>query len=258
MQGLISNIIIPITAKTRKNKNFTTRLPYGSSALYRLLVNETSVEILPCEEFRGAINRYSVIVASDSDSGFVMGSGRFLRGSRVTVRALPLDKTSFVGWYVGDELVSTERIYTFRVMEDVELVAKFETRTKIHLWPSLLEEYTGNTLLDDRLDIIFSISYNGVIQAPVLIDGETMTVKFSALNNSREIKSLQFMLGLHDENNMLIDVRIQEIVIEANSNSELSLSIALPANLDGHSLRIMVWDNYTSVAPHTLMIVTKR
>ena len=34
------------------------------------------------------------------------------------------------------------------------------------------------------------------------------------------------------------------------------LSIMLPADVDGYHLRILVWDNYVSDAPHTLMIVT--
>ena len=54
----------------------------------------------------------------------------FLSGSEVTVVATPYKDCDFIGWFVGDSetAVCTDAEYTFTVIEDVNMVAKFEKR----------------------------------------------------------------------------------------------------------------------------------
>ena len=81
-----------------------------------------------------------------------------------------------------------------------------------------------------------------------------MTVEFNAVNISQDSKNVQFILALHDAGGMLIGVSEQESTIAPNADVRETLEIQIPANTNGLSLRVMVWDS-ASDAPHTLMIV---
>jgi len=101
--------------------------PDGSTVEYKLL-GSSSAEIPGREEISGADvmnNYFKVSVAADNDSGYVDGSGTFLKGSYAKVEAMPLSGSSFLGWYKDDELVSEEEVYRFAVTEDVNLIGKF-------------------------------------------------------------------------------------------------------------------------------------
>lgn len=75
------------------------------------------------------------VASSDSSLGtalIVTGaneSGRYDIGTEVTVEAVPSQDTgsavTFEGWYLGDEKVSDELLYTFTVSESIYLIAKF-------------------------------------------------------------------------------------------------------------------------------------
>jgi len=103
-------------------------VPDGSSVEYKLL-DGSSREVAGREEIFGtdiADNYYKVTVDSDNDSGYVNGTGTFLKGNFAKVEAMPLSGSRFLGWYRDGELVSENEVYRFPVKEDVNLVAKFE------------------------------------------------------------------------------------------------------------------------------------
>ena len=86
--------------------------------------------------------KYTVSVSSQV--GQVAGGGYYPAGDPVTVTAFQASGYSFVGWYVGEERVSTDRVYTFRPDSDVALVAVYESTASFNL------KVTGNQyLLDD-------------------------------------------------------------------------------------------------------------
>lgn len=66
-----------------------------------------------------------------SGSGSVFGDGSYLFGDEVTVTATPDEHNKFVGWYIGEDLVSEDVIFTFIIEENVELIAKFEEITYV-------------------------------------------------------------------------------------------------------------------------------
>ena len=57
----------------------------------------------------------------------VIGGGEYKYGEEITVSAPEVEYYIFSGWYDGDELVSYEPDYTFEVMADTELIAKYES-----------------------------------------------------------------------------------------------------------------------------------
>ena len=75
-------------------------------------------------------NEYMVTVnVIPEEGGMASGGGKYVFGSEITVVATPAECYDFVGWFVGEELVSEDAEYTFTVTEDVDLVAMFTLKT---------------------------------------------------------------------------------------------------------------------------------
>lgn len=65
------------------------------------------------------------VYANPEEGGEVSGAGVYEFTSEVTVTAEPNFGYRFEGWYVDDELVSTDEEYTFKVFDDCTLEARF-------------------------------------------------------------------------------------------------------------------------------------
>ena len=101
----------------------------ASSTLYTL---STMVDIIiaPSDELSGeeatAAYFYIDVRADDPTKGIVFGPGSRQLGHFAMVTAAPYEDVEFLGWYEnGIDLVSTDLEYSFRVMHDVDLVARF-------------------------------------------------------------------------------------------------------------------------------------
>lgn len=60
-----------------------------------------------------------------TNRGFVSGNGTYIAGQSVVLTAEEFD-SEFIGWYLGDQLLSTEKTYCFVCNADIELEARFE------------------------------------------------------------------------------------------------------------------------------------
>ena len=70
-----------------------------------------------------ARNTYTVTcVASNGD---VSGAGRYPYGSEIAVRAVPYLGYSFVGWFEGENKISSGSSYSYKVIADLVLTAQF-------------------------------------------------------------------------------------------------------------------------------------
>lgn len=67
-----------------------------------------------------------VVTVTASNGGRVQGGGSYYHGDIVTLTAVPDEGYSFVGWYVNNQLVSTDTTYSFTATESVSLTALFE------------------------------------------------------------------------------------------------------------------------------------
>ncbi len=80
----------------------------------------------PTRQATGAdIQRYAVTIFQQGQ-GTITGSGCFTEGQFALVTATTGKNGKFYGWYDGDQLVSTEATYRFRVEKDQALTAWFE------------------------------------------------------------------------------------------------------------------------------------
>lgn len=74
--------------------------------------------------------RYYVTASTNlADAGTVTGAGRFKEGLECTLTATPSIAYNFVNWTKNGEVVSTNRVYTFTVLEEAEYVANFAIKT---------------------------------------------------------------------------------------------------------------------------------
>ena len=63
---------------------------------------------------------------NDKNMGKVKGAGEYLPGTEATLTAEPKEGYEFANWTAGEEVVSTEEVYTFTVADNVEFVANFQ------------------------------------------------------------------------------------------------------------------------------------
>ena len=87
--------------------------------------------ISPSAEYKDEIPECTVDVSTNNKLGGIAWnySGSYLIGMHAAVYATSYEDCSFTGWYEDGKLVSTERIYTFRIESDRKLVAHFEGET---------------------------------------------------------------------------------------------------------------------------------
>ena len=82
---------------------------------------------------------------SPNGSGTVTGSGTYEQGVLRTIMASPIEGYRFIGWYEGTTLVSKEPNYSFILIRDIELIAKFEV-IEVELKLSVNDELRGSVV----------------------------------------------------------------------------------------------------------------
>lgn len=105
-----------------------SEIPAGTYQLY--LVKDTITYDLK-QEWTNSSNydafptAYNIVVKSNISDDLVYGSGIYYGNTPFTVSAVTNDGYKFEGWYVGDNLVSTDVNYTITATNDMTISAKF-------------------------------------------------------------------------------------------------------------------------------------
>lgn len=95
----------------------------STSLSYTFEVNINSISLIAKFDW---FNAYAISVKSnDITMGTVTGGGRYFQNDKVILVATPSDSMSFVGWYIGDTLVSNDTEYTFTANHSGVYIAKF-------------------------------------------------------------------------------------------------------------------------------------
>ena len=149
-----------------------------------ILQDDNSILIPSIDESSNNINSYLIQTECDGN-GIVEGGGIFTTGEFAKVTAKPGDDSTFEGWYIGSDLITSETEYRFAVTEDVYLTAKFKdepsvSKTNIASAAISIEEstfiYTGTqitpviTVKDSSNNILvenkdFTITYSDNVNA---------------------------------------------------------------------------------------------
>ena len=125
--------------KWRRSKQFIQVSPYilnavqeGVDSGYSVATYGDAADIVPTSDIY--LNQSTSIdsrvtlslAASPSGAGHVTGGGKYQPGTEVTITAVTeSEDATFLGWYNGAELVSTDLVYTFNIMASMNLTAKW-------------------------------------------------------------------------------------------------------------------------------------
>ena len=73
-----------------------------------------------------SINTYTIsAIANPEDGGTVTGAGEYVYGTTCTLVATANESYDFMGWFKGEDLVSTETSYAFMVTDSETYMAVF-------------------------------------------------------------------------------------------------------------------------------------
>ena len=100
----------------------------GATAVYTLgrQGEGTVTSIEPTSNETGDVARIKLTVSAE-EGGTASGGGIFNKGEFAKVTATADENSVFEGWYAGNEKVSDEAEYRFRMENDTDLIAKFHT-----------------------------------------------------------------------------------------------------------------------------------
>lgn len=109
-----------------------SRTGAAADTAYTLFSGTTQIPLSEELSNEAVFNAYYNIdaVADNSERGIVFGSGIWQYGTFAKVTAVAYEGYEFDGWYEGDDQVSSETEYRFRVSKDIGLVAVFKESTE--------------------------------------------------------------------------------------------------------------------------------
>lgn len=116
------------------------------------------------------------------ETGEVFGTGTYLKGSQVSILAIPNEFYSFIGWYEKDTLISKETKYTFNILENLEYTAVFQNDVVS------LELYSNNDLNyhlngSGKYYINEEVTISAIIEEGYVFDGWYIDNRLLSRNN---------------------------------------------------------------------------
>lgn len=75
-----------------------------------------------------------------------------------------------------------------------------------------------------------------------LIMNNTVTSNITIKNNTSESAPALCIMALYDANNVLVDVKTEQIVVPANADNGFGLDLKLPSDVKGHTLKVYCWE----------------
>lgn len=101
-------------------------------------------------------------------NGEVAGSskGEYRKNATINLEATPAENNEFVGFYIGDELITTELTYTFKLTKDTNVTVKFKATGPVEDNPSsgtnTNQAYEHAFVKDDFNENGGTVSINGI------------------------------------------------------------------------------------------------
>ncbi len=139
------------TLPSYSDEEIANDIPDGSNVVY--ILKDSSENIIESNsDKRGmdvANDVYNINAVSNNTSyGVVFGSGVRLFGTFAQVEAIALADYEFVGWYIDENLVSTETTYRICVTDNIDLVGKFKDLSDVS---DVAEDETVHEIVHDNI-----------------------------------------------------------------------------------------------------------
>lgn len=114
----------------------------GENTNYKITVDSNVIradEYIPSNQNAAISVRCSV-----TSGGTISGAGSYVRGNAVVLLAEPENENCFIGWYQGEDLLSSSRVFEFTAREDIELKAIFNANTSGEFEDTYTIYFNGN------------------------------------------------------------------------------------------------------------------
>ena len=132
-------------------------------------------------------------LASPHRGGQVQGCGSYVRGDRISLRAVPENAFLFKGWWSNEgELVSLDRIYEFTAREDVNLTAMFVEDTEE------IENPDAVVITSATLDKADGLKVRAAIQCPENINATAYCAFYKSNGQMVSVEAESLQTGEND------------------------------------------------------------
>lgn len=167
---------------------------------------------------------YHTVTTAAEGAGFTVGDGVVRHGEFTKLLAVPMTEQAFRGWYLGDELVSTETEYRLSVQSDLMLTAKFGT----------------HTIASEGAVIEWAADYSGAkVVAKCAECGETVTAACEISCETEGNKITFTAVGpAFADGTTLSDTQTIEVKTDENGDKFVDLSLA--SVQDGTGLKVVI------------------
>jgi hypothetical protein len=193
------------------------------------------------------------LTVNDSNMGVADGAGTYSAGDQVVLRADAFTGYSFVGWYNGSTLVSSDTTYVFNIYSNISYEARFaqggHNYANDYLTIEMIEENGATIFIDIPSE--FSGNTNYITSISWSKDnGTTWTTKNMATEaaNTRHIYQISLSLG---EKLLIkgIGNSVTKGVPTANwcSGSELHIYGNKKWKVSGNIMSLLYGDNFSNV-----------
>ena len=214
-EGTFNYIIEDVTDNEPTGRLNYYDIPLTKEATYSQTLNSSNlsseIDSVPIVSEDSTINANEYLSADDTEAyvvittecegnGVAIGGGNYAKGDSVKLTAISsLDNYKFEGWYVNDELVSTDVIYQFTALENATVKAVFEEQYIIddNYFITITEDYEENL----QVSVCKNDSYTNdiVITSSLESYAENMKLYCNAYSQSNEkIISNQSLTALYD------------------------------------------------------------
>lgn len=111
---------------------FTLNQPENIPSSMDTLALSSSEGNIPIDEYitvnqNGSVSIDCTVETENNQEigGAIIGTGKYVKGNAVVLRAIPEDGYHFVGWFLDDVLIEVSQTYEFTAKENLQLVAVF-------------------------------------------------------------------------------------------------------------------------------------
>lgn len=121
------------------------------------------------------------IDVNNTNFGYVVGNGKYQENELVTIYAIENDYCEFIGWYKDNELICKDKVYQFKIQENIDYDAVFN-------WKIEISDFQMGILDDDtiasNIKRIYITDFGFYVEDELLISDSFITIyKDSRLSN---------------------------------------------------------------------------
>lgn len=184
---------------------------YSSNTIkdYDKMLLKSDSETITGEYISSSDNANVIICGEVKGNGYITGLGSYVKGDGVVLSAVPDEDSLFAGWYIDDELVSTNSTYTFSAKQEMSLLAEF--------------------IIDEDVEhITFKETENKII-----------------VKSQESFNDVELIVAVYS-GEKLLNIKTATVSISVGENDFES---PITDYADGDSIKVMIWNSISDLKP---------